>query len=52
MDEIADSVAILLEAIEEHAGEIKDRLLAGRVARVRTALEDLQLHMDSVSEIH
>lgn len=49
MNEIGDALAIALEAIEEHAGEITDPILARRVANVRTQLEELQLALDDAA---
>ena len=50
MGEITDTVAMLLEAIEEHSHEITDPILARRVAVVRVQLAELQLHLDNVSD--
>ena len=46
MDEITDTVAMLLEAIEEHAEEITDREVARRIAIVRVQLEGLRRHLN------
>jgi|HubBroStandDraft_5_1064220.scaffolds.fasta_scaffold728841_2 hypothetical protein len=51
MDEIASAVAILLDEIEEHHGEITDREIARRVAIVRVQLEELRLQLDPSSEL-
>ena len=51
MDEIANAVAILLDEIEEHHGEIRDREIARRVAIVRVQLEELQLELDPSSQL-
>jgi hypothetical protein len=50
MDEIANAVAILLDEIGEHAKEITDPELTRRIAIVRVQLEELQLHLDNVSD--
>jgi hypothetical protein len=49
MGEIADALAIALDAIEEHAEEITDPLLTARIAYVRAAMERLQLDLDNAS---
>jgi hypothetical protein len=51
MDEIANAVAILLDEIEEHHGEITDREIARRVAIVRVQLEELQLELDRMIKL-
>jgi hypothetical protein len=51
MDEIANAVAILLDEIEEHHGEITDREIARRVAIVRVQLEELQLELDPSAQL-
>ena len=47
MEEIAIAVAVLLEKIE-HAGTIKEPLLAVSIGNLRTQLEDIQLQLDTV----
>jgi hypothetical protein len=51
MDEIANAVAILLDEIEDHHGEITDREVARRVAIVRVQLEELQLQLDPSAQL-
>lgn len=51
MDELNDALAIALEAIEEHGEEIANPILARRVQSVRTAIEELVLHLDSQAQL-
>jgi hypothetical protein len=44
MSDLADALAICIEAMEEH--EAEDATLARRIRSVRATLEDLQLDLD------
>jgi hypothetical protein len=51
-DPIGDAIAVLIETMEEHENEApyRDPMLAARIRRVRTALEDLQFHIDESAD--
>ena len=51
-DSIGDAAAMMLDAIEECAGQphYRDPILAARIKRVCTELEELQLHIDSLTD--